>query len=88
MRKSSSDFASSRVRASTLSKQSHVLDRDHGLVGEGGHQLDLLVGKWLHLRRVNARTPIGTPSRNIGRLRMVRKPPSFCASAKVYSGSA
>src|SRR6266508_2470508 len=27
-------------------KQPHVLDRDHRLVGEGGNQLDLLVGKW------------------------------------------
>src|SRR5262249_15943492 len=27
-------------------EQPHVLDRDHRLVGEGGHQLDLLVGKW------------------------------------------
>src|SRR5262249_47201948 len=29
-------------------EQPHVLDRDHRLVGEGGHQLDLLVGKWAH----------------------------------------
>src|SRR5262249_52111496 len=29
-------------------EQPHVLDRDHRLVGEGGHQLDLIVGKWAH----------------------------------------
>ena len=28
-----------------LVEQPHVLDRDHGLVGEGGDQLDLLVGE-------------------------------------------
>ena len=28
-----------------LVEQAHVLDRDHRLVGEGGHQLDLLVGE-------------------------------------------
>ena len=33
--------------------------------------------------RVNARTPMGMPSRNIGTPRMVRKPPSLCASAQV-----
>ena len=31
-------------------EQPHVLDGDHSLVGEGGDQLDLLVGEWLHLR--------------------------------------
>src|SRR5262249_33480160 len=31
-----------------LVEQPHVLDRDHRLVGEGGHQLDLLLGKWAH----------------------------------------
>ena len=31
-----------------LVKQPHVLDRDHSLVGEGGEQLDLLVGKRPH----------------------------------------
>ena len=32
-----------------LVEQPHVLDRDHGLVGEGLHQLDLLVGERPHL---------------------------------------
>src|SRR5262249_24755996 len=31
-----------------LIEQSHILDRDHRLVGEGVDQLDLLVGKGLH----------------------------------------
>ena len=31
-----------------LVEQPHVLDRDHRLVGEGGDQLDLLVGEWPH----------------------------------------
>ena len=26
-------------------EQPHVLDCDHGLIGEGGHELDLLVGE-------------------------------------------
>ena len=33
-----------------LVEQPHVLDRDHRLVGEGGHQLDLLVGERAHRR--------------------------------------
>ena len=31
-----------------LVEQSHVLDRDHGLIREGGDQLDLLVGERLN----------------------------------------
>ena len=31
-----------------LFKQPRILDGDHRLVGEGGDQLDLLVGKWPH----------------------------------------
>src|SRR5262245_17262358 len=27
-------------------KESHVLDRDHRLVGEGSRQIDLFLGKW------------------------------------------
>ena len=54
VRRSSSDFASSRVRCCRRLEQPHVLDRDHRLVGEGRHQLDLLVGEWSHVRRVNA----------------------------------
>src|SRR3984893_11734536 len=37
------------ARALLLSfEQPHVLDCDHRLVGEGGHQLDLLLRKWPH----------------------------------------
>ena len=60
-----------------LVEQPHVLDRDHGLVGEGGDQLDLLVGERAHLARASATsTPIGAPSRSIGTPSMVRKSPS------------
>src|SRR5262249_40377521 len=38
--------------------------------------------------RVKAKTPTGTPSRNIGTPSTVRNPPSFWASGQVYSGSA
>src|SRR5262249_19931582 len=40
------DLARARLH---LVEQPHVLDRDHRLVGEGGGQLDLLVGEWPHL---------------------------------------
>ena len=32
-----------------LFEQPRILDGNDGLVGERGHQLDLLVGKWFHL---------------------------------------
>ena len=48
-------------------EQPHVLDGDHRLVGEGGDQLDLLVGEWPHRARVHQEmTPIGVPSRSSG----------------------
>src|SRR5215471_5534848 len=31
-----------------LGEQAHVLDGDHGLVGEGLEEGDLLVGEWIH----------------------------------------
>src|SRR6516164_9071521 len=31
-------------------EQTHVLDGDRGLVGEGSDQFDLLVGEWLYFR--------------------------------------
>ena len=41
-------------------EQPHVLDRDHRLVGEGGDQLDLLVGERLHRAcAAESMTPIG-----------------------------
>ena len=78
-------FAGARLH--TL-EQAHILDSDGGLVGEGRYQLDLLVGEWPHLATCQRQNADWNPSRNIGRLRIVRKPPSFCALAKVYSGSA
>ena len=47
----SSDSASSRVRACLRLEQPRVLDGDHGLVGEGFDQFDLLIGEGLHLIR-------------------------------------
>ena len=34
-------------------EQPHVLDRDHGLVGEGLHERDLLVSEWFDLQSVD-----------------------------------
>ena len=47
----SSDSVRSSVRWLQLVEQPRVLDGDDGLVGEGRHQLDLLVGERAHLRR-------------------------------------
>jgi hypothetical protein len=33
-----------------LIEQTHVLNRDHRLIGKRTDELNLLVGKWLHLR--------------------------------------
>ena len=38
-----------------LLEQPGIVDRDHGLVGEGGNELDLAIAEWLDL---------GTPERN------------------------
>ena len=63
----SSASVSSRLRASELREQPHVLDRDHRLVGEGLEQLDLLVARTARPRpRRRRSTPIGAPSRSIG----------------------
>ena len=37
-----------------LLEQPHVLDRDHGLIGEGLEQFDLLGGERLHVRAAQA----------------------------------
>jgi hypothetical protein len=42
-------------------EQAHILDGDHGLVGKGRQQLNLLLVEGPHLRGANVRTPIGTP---------------------------
>jgi hypothetical protein len=38
----------SRVRGLHLLEQPRVLNGDHGLVGEGSHQFNLLLREWLH----------------------------------------
>ena len=38
------------------SQQPRILNRDHRLVGEGGDQLELVVGKWFHLMADSERT--------------------------------
>ena len=58
VRNSSSDCDNSRVRSCNSLEQSRVLDGDHGLVGEGRHQLDLLVGEWPDFLAIDCR---GTP---------------------------
>ena len=66
-----------------LVEQPHILDRDHRLVGEGGDQLDLLVGEWPHARvRVKINTPMGLPSRSSGTPSMVRNLPTSRLRAK------
>ena len=55
-----------------LVEQAHVLDRDHGLVGEGRHELDLPVGEGPHIERVRDMTPIGMSPRSIGTPSAVR----------------
>ena len=64
-------------------EQPHVLDRDRSLVGKVLASSICLSVNGRTSERVNTRTPIGMPSRNMGTPRMVRKPPSFWASAKV-----
>jgi hypothetical protein len=39
------EFSCARLH---LLEQAHVLDRDHSLIGEGGDEFDLLLGKWVH----------------------------------------
>src|SRR5262245_15099310 len=71
-----------------LADQPHIFNRDHGLVGEGGEQLDLFLAERLDTRARDNRIPIGTPSRSNGTPSTVRKPPRLCASSSVYPGSA
>ena len=56
-----------------LVEQPHVLDRDHRLVGEGGDQLDLLVGERPHVWRVERHARRSAiPSRSSGTPSTVR----------------
>ena len=51
----SSDSCSSAVRACTSSNSRDVLDRDHGLVGEGLDELDLLIREGLNKASASGR---------------------------------
>ena len=42
-------------------EQPYVFDRDHGLVGEGLQQLDVMCGKWTGITSTVAITPIDAP---------------------------
>ena len=53
-------LAQFRVALAEFLEQPHVLDGDHGLVGEGFKQLDLLVGERTNLRRRIWIAPIGS----------------------------
>ncbi len=62
-----------------LVEQPRVLDRDHRLVGEGLHELDLAIGKKLSTRGARAMNmPIGSPSRISGTSDAAS--PSACAA--------
>ena len=42
-------------------EQSHVLDRDHGLIGEGFEELDLRRGEGAHLGATCVSVPMSSP---------------------------
>jgi hypothetical protein len=72
---------SSFVLCCTSSKQPHVLDRDHRLVGEGGDEVDLLLREWLHLGAADGEAADGLVfsqqwNGSIGTTSSVRPPPS------------
>ena len=55
-----------------LVEQPDVLDGDHGLVGEGLYQFDLLVAEWLDAAASQTKTPMTrrrAPAERRGRLR-------------------
>ena len=54
-----------------LGEQAHVLDRDHGLVGEGLEEV-CLTENGPASARATAIAPMGLPSRSIGTTRMLR----------------
>ena len=63
-------------------EQPRVLDGDHRLVGEGCHQLDLLVVEWPHGIALSRSTPISIPSRSSGTPRSVRNLQALRVSPK------
>src|SRR5262249_29030346 len=71
-----------------LFEQPHVLDRNHSLVGRGGHQLDLLVGEGLNplaRKRDHADRHLLAQQRPLNTVRLF---PSPWVSGMSYSGSA
>ena len=54
------DSLRSLVRCLNFVEQPHILDGDHGLVGEGLQQLNVMVGERARLARVTLMMPIGT----------------------------
>ena len=88
VRKSSSDFASSRVRASTLSNSRTFSIAIAAWSAKVVTSSICLSVNGRTSERDKVRTPIGTPSRNIGTARIVRNSPNLCASTQVHSGSA
>ena len=52
-------FAQFRIALLDLLEQAHVLDSDHGLVGEGLQQFDLFIGEWPDLSSANMNDPDG-----------------------------
>src|SRR5690348_15763724 len=65
--------------------QAGVLYRDDSLIGEGAHQLDLLLRKRFDRVRKRQRTPIGLPSRKSGTPNAEWKSPMLAESFQVYS---
>ena len=68
-----------------LVEQTHVFDRDHGLVGEGCDELDLTLRNGIGLARPSANAPIGSPSRISGTPSMARRLPTRASSFSAYS---
>ena len=87
VRRSSSDFASSRVRASTLSNSRTFSIAMTAWSAKVVTSSICLSVKGRTLRREMAMTPTGTPSRSSGTPSIVRKPPQLRDSDQTYSGS-
>ena len=70
-----------------LVEQSDILDGDHGLVGEGPQQGDLLSEKGPASSRATVIAPMVVPSRSIGTDRTLLVPATLAQSWLRYSGS-
>ena len=70
-------------------EKANVLDRDHRLIGKGGHQRHVLVGQTAErLDEVRTITPIGALSRKSGTPSAVLISAPLLCLRNVYSGSA